>query len=182
MGIDSEPIVRCPLCNVDLVRLTYEGLKIEQCASCRGVLVSDDRLAGIKTKRERSKQQLEAELDSSRKPDTAKRVRCPGCWEQMEKERCKKPQPFFIDRCEECRLVWLDGGEVAAVQLGYQASGPGRESRELQRRLAEMSPERRAEFERNLAELTTKTTHDFEGTLRAAAWAAVEAMRIVRNC
>ena len=172
--------MRCPLCKTELVRLTYEGLKVAQCASCRGVLVAEDRLSRIKSIPQRSKEHLENELQESSGEDTVRWVKCPGCWELMEKQRVKKPQLFNIDCCKDCRLVWLDGGELAAVQLGYEASGACRESRELQRRLAEMSPERRAEFERNLASLQAETAHDAEGWVKAIAWAAVEAMSISR--
>jgi hypothetical protein len=59
----------------------------------------------------------------------------------------------MIDECANCGLIWLDGGELASLQLAYEASEQGREARELRRRMEEMPPQRRAEFERALAEL-----------------------------
>jgi Zn-finger nucleic acid-binding protein len=116
-------------------------------------LVSEDRLASIKNRRDHSKEQLQSELDEATRADTRKIVHCPGCSMAMEKRNVKRPNPFSIDRCDECGLIWLDGGELATLQLAYEESDQGRESNELQRRMHEMSPERRAEFERNLTEL-----------------------------
>ena len=169
MEIDpvDQMSLSCPLCKIDLVRWSYEGLNINQCGSCRGVLVVEGRLGGIQAKRERSRAQLETELGETRGRDTRKIVHCPECSSAMEKRIVKRPHSFAIDCCDDCGLVWLDGGELAALQLAYEASGRGRESRELKRRMDEMSPERRTEFEQNIAKLPDPPNPVIEGILDA---------------
>jgi hypothetical protein len=60
-----------------------------------------------------------------------------------------------MDICKSCSLAWFDGGELALMQLAYQSQGKFKNSKDLQRRLAELEadPERKALFEAKLAKM-----------------------------
>ena len=67
-----------------------------------------------------------------------------------------------IDECRHCEYVWLDGGELALLQLGYQATSKFIDAQEFKRRMEELeaSPERKAQFEKRLAKLSRRLPED----------------------
>jgi Zn-finger nucleic acid-binding protein len=79
------------------------------CRSCRGVWVSEDRLAEmVRTIRD----ELFADpVDLAARPPHEKALVCPGCGDALE------PKSFGgqpVDRCPKGHGVWLDDGELAA--------------------------------------------------------------------
>jgi len=75
----------------------------------------------------------------------------------MVEEYRKHPVPLHIDTCSDCDLVWFDPGELARMQIGYEATAQAKETAELQHRARNMTPEERTQFERNLANLPEGT-------------------------
>ncbi len=147
---------KCPKCDVPLTRVDYEGFPVMHCAECKGYLVPLDRLESIKRAPRTSQEQLKEEASSEFAGDHSGSIRCPRCHAPMEKERVDNPVlTLYLDRCEQCRLVWLDGGELALVQLAYETSREFLNAEELRQRLRELeaSPERKAQFEADLARL-----------------------------
>jgi len=145
--------MKCPSCAGQLVRTTYEGLPVFRCDECFGYLLGQKRVDGIKRSRDKSVEQLKEETLSESREDTKTIVRCPRCRMKMKKEFLAEPVFLHVDRCKPCDLVWLDGGELARIQLGHEMTPQSRDAAEMQRRLKEMDPQRRQEFEENLAKL-----------------------------
>jgi len=136
-----------------LTRVKYQGFPVFRCDQCCGYLVSRQRMESLKHLWRRPLEQLKQEVLSETQEDAEMPVRCPICRARMSKHWVKPPASFHLDSCQACHVVWLDGGELARLQLAQRASWQGCEAAELQRRWREMSPQRRAEFERNLARL-----------------------------
>jgi len=86
-----------------------------------------------------------------------------------------------LDVCRSCSLVWLDGGELALVQLGYESSAIFAEAQEMKRRMAQLeaSPNRKAAFEENLARLPVEPS-PVEEAVAEIAGEMFEA--IIRGC
>lgn len=149
---------RCPVCDVDLERVEYEGFQIWSCPDCDGHSLSQFRLEGIKRSIAASPEQLGDEAKSYR-GSTGERLRCPGCRARMRKELVKGRIVVEVDRCEFCEELWLDAGELAMLQLAYEAGEKGSEAAEFRRRVAELDacPERRERFEQNVANLPQST-------------------------
>jgi Zn-finger nucleic acid-binding protein len=61
-----------------------------------------------------------------------------------------------MDVCERCELIWLDGGELALLQILYEASDWHKDSKRLQRRTLELavSPERLMRLEKAIQQAT----------------------------
>ena len=156
--------MKCPVCAQRLARVAYEEFRVSHCPHCRGYLLTVERLAAIKRKGMRSLDDLKREAMEEMGDDTLDRIRCPECRHKMDKKLLPPPAEFHIDRCQDCSLIWFDGGELALYQLHYQASPQGREAEELRRRHAEMSPQRRLEFEERLANMP-RADSPFEGLL-----------------
>lgn len=147
---------RCPACAVPLIREDYESAWALRCPSCRGALVSRDRLDRIKRDPERHPDLLKQEARAEHAGDTGSAVGCPRCHAIMKKKVLTRgAAELHLDYCPPCDLYWLDGGELALVQLLYETSAKGQEARALQRRAlqATLSPERQARFQAALDRL-----------------------------
>lgn len=154
----------CPVCNVELLAVVYDDSFVLQCPTCNGHLLSTPGFNGFKRHVPRTEDDLKAEVASQFKGSTPQRLKCPHCHFLMRKERLTVPVlDVHADVCDRCSLVWLDGGELAMLQLAFKASGRYSDVDELKRRVRalEASPERKAAFEENLARLPdTDATSD----------------------
>jgi len=64
---------------------------------------------------------------------------------------------FNVDHCKNCRLTWFDGGELAKLQLSYERSPRGRDSKQHYVNYSEISPEEQAKYRRTIAESIRST-------------------------
>ena len=145
----------CPACGSSLARVSYEGFRVLHCERCGGHLVPLDRLESIKRASHKSPEELKREA-AGFAGDTVAAVRCPRCRAEMRKEPLDVAVvALHMDVCGSCRLAWLDGGELAVLQLAHEASQKSMNAAELRQRMRELeaSPERKAQFEAALAKL-----------------------------
>lgn len=145
--------MKCPVCRVLMSRVMYERFAIHHCPQCLGHLVASGRVEFIKGRRDRTLDELKAEVIAASGADSLEKLRCPGCARQMEKFKLAPPADFYYDECGACRHIWFDGGELARLKLSYQISEQGKEAGELQRRQRETTPERRAQLQSKLRSL-----------------------------
>jgi Zn-finger nucleic acid-binding protein len=146
----------CPVCAQVLTLEHYEGFKVWACARCGGHLVPAARLKAIKRRDGASRDALKEEARAKFTESTAARLRCPRCRVLMRKQQAPVPVVRVqTDVCLSCGLIWLDGGELALVQLAYQVTDGFADRQEIMRRARELdaSPERKAQFEEDLARL-----------------------------
>lgn len=148
---------KCPRCRVRLKRVMYEGLAVHQCPQCNGFLLPGWKLEGIKKNPSKSVGELREEAEREFKGDSTERLKCPQCFLLMRKQVIPIPVlEIHVDACERCGLAWLDGGELAILQLAYEASEKCHDAREFQRRMLTLlsSPERRQRLEAAIARAT----------------------------
>ncbi|MFH1265636.1 MAG: zf-TFIIB domain-containing protein [Planctomycetota bacterium] len=146
----------CPKCSRPLSRTTYENVPLMQCEDCLGYLVARNRLKLIKSSREQSPESLKNEAHTEQAPDTQERIRCPSCRvETMEKERVRITADdfFHLDVCRKCHNVWLDGGELARLQIQFEQSAKAVEAYAHQERLQGFTDEERTEFQERVDKL-----------------------------
>lgn len=157
----------CPVCNVELTPFEYEGFRIAKCLRCHGHLVKKSRLNSIRRVRGQTTPQLKRESKRDFKNSTKATLKCPRCHFKMRKQPVKAPLDLALDVCERCQLVWLDGGELAIVQLLFEASRRGRDLAKMMRRALELEsdPVRKAAFERNLRRMPKEFEYDHEELL-----------------
>lgn len=118
-GVTTEH--NCPTCHEALEAATLDGLPAAGCRSCAGVLLHDDVFAQVVRSRRasyRGVERLAAPLD----PELLEReIVCPGCRQPMEVHPFYGPGNQIIDSCLPCGLIWVDSGELAAIE-----QAPGR--------------------------------------------------------
>ncbi len=162
--------MKCPRCSTELTRVRYEGFPAFRCEQCYGYLVGRERLETIKHVQTRPVQQLKQEVLGESQGDSQDELRCPGCRGKMQKQFVQPPASIHVDLCTACRLVWLDGGELARLQLSHRISPQGLEEAELRRRYREMSPARRAQLEQNIASLPESLPDEADSDSWGNAW------------
>jgi hypothetical protein len=78
--------------------------------------VSCDDFAAIVRKRRARHSGTDGE-SSPLNPEELKRlIRCPICHARMDVHPHYGPGAVVIDSCSRCRVVWLDQGELAAIE------------------------------------------------------------------
>ena len=146
----------CPTCSRPLTRTTYENVQVMQCEACFGYLVARRRLTLIKSTRELGPEALHEEARTEQAPDTHDQVRCPKCLaEVMRKERVRvsDEEAFHLDVCRKCDNVWLDGGELARLQIKFEQSAKALDAFAHQERLESLSGNERTELEERIDNL-----------------------------
>ena len=145
--------MKCPVCGSGMKRILYEGFAVFRCMNCHGYLMADRRLENIRRSDKRSVELLKQEVTEQSGGDTAEKIRCPRCHRVMKKKFIAAPASLHIDACRDCEMLWLDGGELARLQLSHEISARGRDAAEFRRRHREMTPEQKAQFEQDLEKL-----------------------------
>ena len=111
----------CPHCQSPLEAAVLDDFPAEACRECAGVLLADDVFAQVvRTRRAnyRGADRTPLPLD----PDFAHaELPCPGCGKPMDVHPYCGPGNQMIDSCFGCGLIWLDTGELSAIE-----QSPGR--------------------------------------------------------
>ena len=147
----------CPHCNIPLTIVDYSGFTVLQCSQCRGHLVDVSRLDSIKRATHKSQADLKAEAIGEYQRETALPIKCPKCHLPMRKQPVRMPGlTLHMDVCRECALIWLDGGELALIQLDHRTTPIYHDMQDMKRRVADLEadPARKAAFEHNLAHVS----------------------------
>lgn len=92
-------------------------LPLHVCPACFGVFASDATLRAIDAigYERRSKVGALEMMRRGAAPPTSK-VRCPACDGETTRKEWSFNTLVFVDVCIECRGVWLDAGELEAIE------------------------------------------------------------------
>ncbi len=113
---------KCPCCRQRLTQAAMDGLLVEYCDDCTGVLIPEDLFAMLVRNRRaeyRGAASHPTTLDSNHLDGE---LHCPACRNAMDVHPCYGPGHIVIDSCSNCRLVWLDLRETAHTTLAMAAS------------------------------------------------------------
>jgi len=114
LGQQSE--VECPTCKVSLSSGSVEGVRVLYCETCRGLLADSEGFGEIIRSR-RAKRALSTSTPAPMDPEELKRkINCPACEGKMDVHPYYGPGNAVIDSCCRCQLIWLDHGEIAAIE------------------------------------------------------------------
>jgi Zn-finger nucleic acid-binding protein len=148
--------MQCPVCTTELVRKKYESFLIRHCPGCFGYLLTPERLASLKSQRNLSIDQLKKEVIEENRPNSEETLRCPRCRAKMKKRMLPPPASVEYDLCNSCKFVWLDGGEMARIQLAHEVSGKGRNAAKMQDNFWSRTEEEHKEIQEQIDKLPEK--------------------------
>ena len=122
--------MRCPRDGAELVSRIYEAnVEIDECPTCRGTFLDSGELERIQAAIEKDhRRELAQPVDSVREEREAEReealplIDCPKCSFQMERRRYGLGSMTVIDACPQGHGLWLDHGELEALERFYERS------------------------------------------------------------
>ena len=120
--------MKCPRDGSELETRTYEAkIEIDACASCAGMWLDKGELEAIQDARENDYRRTLENL-----PDTVKRsinevaqmqtapIHCLKCNAELETREYAYCSQIIIDTCPEGCGIWLDAGEIQALEKFFE--------------------------------------------------------------
>ncbi|MDP1796329.1 MAG: zf-TFIIB domain-containing protein, partial [Planctomycetaceae bacterium] len=86
------------------------------CTECHGVLLSNHVFGAVVQQRRAGFQGAEPPPRPVDREQLHQTVPCPGCDKSMETHIYAGPGCQVIDSCAACHLVWIDSGELTAIE------------------------------------------------------------------
>ena len=109
--------IKCERCSDPMHTVFYEGVAIQLCMSCKGVFLSKKKLEMIEESQEFN---MPEDMPIPRRKYEVLR-NCPECQTAMKKVKYGRIRTTVIDYCDNCNGVWLDNGEIASIQINFEA-------------------------------------------------------------
>jgi Zn-finger nucleic acid-binding protein len=125
--------MKCPVDNTELKEQEYErAVMVDACSTCGGMWMDQWELKAIQANKGKN---YEAEL--SQLPNLVEKshlqaleknrplLHCPKCAEngksiKMDRREHGYCSQIMVDVCHECQGVWLDQGEVQALEIFFE--------------------------------------------------------------
>ena len=114
--------LRCPICEIPLVRAAIDRRQGYVCRRCQGFLINQTSFRKIvKHRRARA---IGPPLPPKLLDREAlkRRVSCPRCGEVMDTHPYYGPGNLVVDNCTNCSMIWLDRSELSTI-----VDAPGRD-------------------------------------------------------
>jgi len=126
----SVSALKCPHDSTPLTAQTYEAnIEVDVCGQCKGMWLDKGELEAIE---EASEHDYRKQLDTVRdQPEDSLHVaqqlaeapiRCPNCHGEMDKREYGYCSRIVIDTCNDGCGVWLDAGEIQALEIFFEQS------------------------------------------------------------
>lgn len=120
--------MRCPRDDTALTQQNYEAeVLVDSCPACRGIWLDKGELERIEETRERkySGEQLGGIQIAARAYEMARQkaqpgITCPNCSTALDAREYAYCSQIVMDQCPKCRGIWLDAGEVAALEQFFE--------------------------------------------------------------
>lgn len=117
-------MMKCPSCQQSLQTIDYEGIAIDLCDGCGGHWLDSGELRHIVKAREVrfDPESRRAAVAATKVPgialeDVDQTSICPKCDVEMTPVNYGGDSGIIIDRCDTCRGVWLQQGELEKTQM-----------------------------------------------------------------
>ena len=119
--------MRCPRDGAELSARIYEAdVEIDECPTCRGTFLDHGELERIQAAIEKDhRKELAQPVDTMSEEFAAEReealplIDCPRCGVRMERRRYGLGSQTVIDACPDGHGLWLDRGELEALERFY---------------------------------------------------------------
>jgi Zn-finger nucleic acid-binding protein len=122
---------KCPHDGSALVREEDEaGIEVDECPECDGVWLDHGELERIQETVEIDyRRELEEVPDTvvqayknARGEEARKPLPCPSCNSELTAKEHGYCSQIMVDVCPSCRGVWLDAGELDALEIFFERS------------------------------------------------------------
>jgi len=107
----------CPSCHQQLKLAIVDETKVEACINCHGFVINREDFAKVVWTRRASFTGAETIPAPVVQEELKLKRKCPGCAMDMECYPYYGPGNAVIDGCHQCEIVWLDAGELTAIEV-----------------------------------------------------------------
>lgn len=122
--------MRCPADGAQLTERRYEDdIRVDLCPACRGAWLDPGELEAIEEAHERDHaEELGRMVDLGynayelARQKSGRTLRCPRCGAEMEAREYARCSQVMIDVCPEDHGIWLDRGELEALEIFFERS------------------------------------------------------------
>ena len=119
---ESPDNVICPVCHIKLHRASIDRYPGLHCEKCRGTLIDQSSFGEIVKYRRARSTRPPARPQPLNQREFERQTGCPYCGATMDAHPYYGPGNIVVDTCRDCRVIWLDYGELAKV-----INAPGRD-------------------------------------------------------
>ena len=167
----------CPRCLETLVIARGPGVELDVCRACGGVLFDHGELAKLTIKLEDQLDEVER-LVEPEEPSLAgtdsRGLQCPSCPSMMEIYEYSFCSGITLDRCPECFAIWVDDGELQAIQ-DHRAKGDTKPSEPAPLNLDEDARVLMAAMDCKVqqAQSCAKAIRSFSGVIRSVRYGGI---------
>ncbi len=131
--------MKCPRDETELRSRKYEAdIDVDACPSCGGIWLDKDELEVIQESKEHDytaelgrMPELGIQAYALARQKLQQTISCPNCAAEMEGCEYARCSQVMIDVCPKCHGIWLDKGELEALEVFFERSRL--EARELRR-------------------------------------------------
>jgi len=119
----------CPRCECALGPSAYHDIVLDPCPECHGVWFDADELDPFLKHQLSERGDIpDARIKRPGTPESADKLReatrpCPRCHCEMDKFNYAYDSDIFLDRCSDCRGLWVDGDEIQQL-LEFSKGNP----------------------------------------------------------
>jgi Zn-finger nucleic acid-binding protein len=115
--------MHCPRDNSELKTRLYEGdVEIDECSACCGRFFDKGELEAIQVSMQQHRDPAHSPPPHTMVQDVESLVNCPKCSVLMVRRRYGLGVEMMIDECPDGCGLWLDGGELEALEAFYAKS------------------------------------------------------------
>jgi Zn-finger nucleic acid-binding protein len=120
--------MKCPRDGATLTNEKYEGVVVDRCPSCGGIWLDSGELRTIQETIENdysttlNKIDLVARAHELARQQKRPEIDCPKCGGHLNPREYSYCSQILIDRCEQCGGVWLDSGELQALEQFFETA------------------------------------------------------------
>jgi Zn-finger nucleic acid-binding protein len=109
--------MKCPRDDSTLQTITKSGLEVEICPTCSGLWCEATELSRLAGTADDLPPTEDLRLDGIR-------ATCPACHVGMNRRFYSQRRRVLVDRCPQCRGIWLDEDELSdIVKVAHDLGG-----------------------------------------------------------
>lgn len=119
--------MKCPRDGASLTSDRYEGdVTVDKCPSCGGIWLDSGELRTIQETIENdysatlNKIDLVARAYELARQKARPEIECPKCGGHLNPQEYTYCSQIMIDRCQKCGGIWLDRGELEALEQFFE--------------------------------------------------------------
>jgi Zn-finger nucleic acid-binding protein len=124
--------MNCPIDNTELEKKPYEVIETDFCPKCEGMFLQKGELERAEESRKNNySDEVKAQPDviagayEMAKQESRPLIKCPNCFNEMERREYGYTSQIMIDDCPNCGGIWLNKNELRDLEIFFERARRG---------------------------------------------------------